>query len=256
MNNRYRIGFSNSTLKIIAVLSMVIDHLGLGIWYRLPSLGYLVPEMIDMETWWSIFQLMRNIGRPAFPIFCFLLVEGFSHTSSYFKYAVRLFIFSLISQLPFHYAFLNLAEGLNVFFTLLIGLMALWGFHEVKTRWPKRIIYLPSWALIAALACFIADFLNTDYDYKGVLLIICLYIFRQSRIIALISSYFTFKFVMYKSASMTTGFLAYLGADYCFPGFILSYFYNGKRGLKFKYLFYLVYPVHLMLIYLAWNYLL
>ncbi|MCL2719580.1 MAG: conjugal transfer protein TraX [Lachnospiraceae bacterium] len=243
-------------MKIIAVIAMVIDHIGLGIWYRLPELGYLVPETIDAETWWSVYRLMRNIGRTAFPIFCFLLVEGFFHTRSYAKYALRLFTFAFISQLPFRYALLDLAKGLNVFFTLFIGLVTIWVLAEVKIRWPKRFIYLPGWVLIITIACYLAYLLDTDYDYKGVLLIVVLYIFHKTRLIALISGYLSFKVAMYYSSAMSLSFLKYMGADYYFPGFILSYIYNGRRGLKTKYLFYLIYPVHLAIIYMIWNYLL
>jgi len=256
MTKLYPKGFSGSTLKIIAVITMIIDHIGLGIWHRLPELGYLVPEMMDMETWWSIYRIMRNIGRSALPIFCFLLVEGFFHTRSHFKYALRLFVFALISQLPFHYAFLNYAEGLNIFFTLLIGLLAMWGMDGVKTRWPKPCTYLPVWTAVVIFAGYTAYLLNTDYDYKGVLLIIVLYIFHKNRIVALLSSYLSFKFAMYYSSQVAIGFLKYMSADYYFPGFIIVNFYNGSRGLKIKYLFYLIYPVHLAIIYIVWKFLL
>ena len=235
---------------------MLIDHIGLGIWYRLPELGYLVPESMDRETWWSIYRMMRNIGRTAFPIFCFLLVEGFFQTRNHYKYALRLFVFALISQLPFKYAFLSLADGLNIFFTLLIGLTTMWVMNEIKIKWTKQFIYLPLWFIITFIAGYIAHFLNTDYDYKGVLLIIILFIFHKTRIVALTSSYFSFKLAMFYSSSFVGGFLKYLGADYYFPGFIVSYFYNGNRGLQFKYLFYFVYPLHLALIYVLWYYLL
>ena len=233
---------------------MVIDHIGFGIWYRLPEFGYLVPHTMDMETWWAIYLIMRNIGRTAFPIFCFLLVEGFFHTSSYYKYALRLFIFALLSQLPFHYAFLGLIGGLNIFFTLLIGLLAMWGMNEIKIRWPKHFTYLSIWVIIILGACYVAYQLDTDYDYKGVLLIVVLFIFHKTRIIAMITSYFSFKAATYIGYSKM-GFLKYLSMDYYFPGFILMCFYNGKRGLKIKYLFYLIYPAHLSMIYVAWKYL-
>lgn len=263
MTKSYPKILSGSTLKIIAVIAMIIDHIGLGIWYRLPDLGYLVPETMDLETWWSIYRIMRNIGRISFPIFAFLLVEGFIHTRSYLKYALRLFVFALISQLPFHYAFLGLAEGLNIFFTLLIGLMAMWGMDALKKKCLsfkeniKRLsllCYLTGWALIVFAAGYLAKTLDTDYDYKGVLLIVVLYIFHKNRIIALITSYLSFKFAMYRSTVTAVGFLEYIGADFYFPGFILACFYNGSRGLKVKYLFYFVYPAHLALIYVVWNY--
>ncbi|MCL2255085.1 MAG: conjugal transfer protein TraX [Lachnospiraceae bacterium] len=251
-------------MKIIAIIAMIIDHIGLGIWYRLPFMGYLVPDIMDQDTWWSIYRIMRNIGRIAFPLFCFLLVEGFFHTGSRKKYAFRLFAFALISQLPFHYAFSDLygvTDGLNVFFTLVIGFIAIWGMHEVKRRVPNHLAYLSAWLLIAVSSCVIAVQLDTDYDFKGVVLIIVLYIFHKSRIISLIIGYFSFKWVLLspKLTNITTVFASYfeyIAEDYCFPGFILASFYNGKRGLKIKYLFYLIYPIHLLLIFIIWNFIL
>ena len=252
----YPKGFSGSTLKIIAIFAMVIDHIGLGIWYRLPELGYLGPETIDVETWWLTYQAMRNIGRTAFPIFCFLLVEGFFHTRSYFKYALRLFAFAFISQLPFRYAFLDLIEGRNVFFTLFIGVLAMWGMNELKDRWPRRWIYWPGWLVVIATAGYLAHLLDTDYSYMGIVLIAVLYIFNKTRIPALITSYLSFKISMYCGSSASVGFLKYMSGDFYFVGFIVSSFYNGCRGLKFKYIFYLIYPVHLTIIYMVWSYLL
>jgi hypothetical protein len=235
-------GISGSTLKIIAIFIMIIDHIGLGIWYRLPGLGYLVPDVIDQATWWSVYIVMRRIGRTAFPIFCFLLVEGFFNTKNHAKYAMRLFSFALISQLPFQYAFQGLMNdglNLNVFFTLFIGLILIWGMTKIKERWPNYYLFMPGWLLSCAIAGFLAYRLDTDYDYRGILLIVILYLFRKTRLISLIA-----------------GYLSFLWEAYCLPGFILAWFYNGKRGLKTKLLFYMVYPAHLFLIYLAWKYLL
>ena len=220
-------GFSGSTIKIIAVVAMIIDHIGRGIWYRLPGFGLIVPEMMDMETWWFVYRTMRNIGRIAFPIFCFLLVEGFFHTRSNLKYFSRLLIFALISQLPYYYAFLELEEGTNVLFTLFIGLAAIWAMDAIKQRWEKKpfrwnasIIFLTGWILIVASACGLAFILNTDYDYKGILLIVVLYVFHNNRLVALVTGYFSFKLAMFYSSTFVGGFLKYLGADYYFPGFI------------------------------------
>lgn len=124
-------GVSGSTLKIMAVISMLIDHIGgvlilMGIYYKLiPH-----PENIGIgciPNLNTIYLIMRAIGRIAFPIFCFLLVEGYVHTSNKKKYALRLFIFALISEIPFNLAFGNKvfipASRLNnVFFTLFLGI--------------------------------------------------------------------------------------------------------------------------------------
>ncbi len=139
-------GITGSTLKIIAIVTMFIDHVGASLFeiYISRFLSPLGPEyceaaitskapwlwadwMGNIVTVTNIDMLLRAIGRIAFPIFCFLLVEGFLHTRNVKKYLVRLFIFALISDVPFDLAFF--AEiGLkhqNVFFTLFLGVSAL-----------------------------------------------------------------------------------------------------------------------------------
>jgi hypothetical protein len=235
-------GLSGSTLKIIAIIIMIIDHVGFGIWSRLPGMRYLVPHVMDWETWKLIYDIMRAVGRTAFPIICFLLVEGFFHTKSRPKYALRLFAFALISQLPFYYAFLDLTTRLNVFFSLFMGLMTIWGMDEIKKRWPKPAIHYSGWIIIVAVASGLAYWLHTDYDYKGILVIAALYIFRNNKQLAVIAGSVLL-------VILTNNF-------YYLLGFFLVWFYNGKRGLDIKFSFYMVYPVHLSLIYLFWRYLL
>lgn len=82
--------FSETTIKIIAMISMLIDHIALCIPY------------IWMHQ--DVYRIMRNIGRIAFPIFCFCIIEGYYHTSDVKKYILRLFIFALISEVPFDLA--------------------------------------------------------------------------------------------------------------------------------------------------------
>ncbi|MDR2547239.1 MAG: conjugal transfer protein TraX [Lachnospiraceae bacterium] len=233
---------SGSSLKIIAVTAMLIDHIGLGIWLRLPEMEYLVPEQMDFETWFSIYRIMRNIGRLAFPIFCFLLVEGFFHTKSHAKYALRLFIFALLSQYPFRYAFWGFTESLNIFYTLLIAFMAMWGMEEAKKRYPARVAHLLLWFLIVTAAGVTAHLLNTDYSYRGVALVLTLYLFRPLGWVAQPAGYVAFSYI---SQSWRVATL---------PGFILPLLYNGKRGWGVKYLFYVFYPAHLLIIYWVWRF--
>ena len=128
---------------------------------------------------------MRTIGRLAFPIFCFFLVEGFEHTRDRKKYALRLFLFALISEIPFDLAFSARVlefEYQNVFFTLLIGLLTLLAFHAVEERkdWHPliRTILL---AMVVAAGMGLALWMKTDYDAKGVMCILLLYVFRKKR---------------------------------------------------------------------------
>ena len=109
-------GISGSTLKIIAMITMLIDHIGAAVCMRMMlaegfgDLNGAAEETI--KAWvtvhadlYSTYYMFRMIGRIAFPIFCFLLVEGFKHTKDAKKYAIRLFAFALISEIPFDLAF-------------------------------------------------------------------------------------------------------------------------------------------------------
>ena len=110
------VGLSGSTLKLIAIVTMFIDHLGV-VAFETQISNYMVP-----------YYIMRLIGRLAFPIFCFLLVEGFFHTRDVKKYALRLLVFAFISEIPFDLAFnrqMFYWRHQNVFFTLFIGLLVI-----------------------------------------------------------------------------------------------------------------------------------
>ena len=105
-------GISGSTLKMIAIVTMLIDHIGAAVLARLlmvNGLGELDQTNADAIMQWLsangalywTYTIMRMIGRVAFPIFCFLLVEGFLHTHDVKKYAMRLGLFALLSEIPF-----------------------------------------------------------------------------------------------------------------------------------------------------------
>lgn len=207
-----KFGLSGFALKWIAMICMLTDHMG----------AVLFPQYIQM----------RMIGRIAFPIYCFLLVEGAVHTSNIRKYIGRLFLFALISELPFDLAFYRQfsMEHQNVFFTLLLGLIAI-------SQFQQNIGKL-NCALNAALAMALAGILHTDYSYKGVALIICFYLLYQ--------------YVYLKQAVFMAGnWLVYgIGIQtYACLAAIPMLLYNGKRGPNMKYFFYIFYPAHLLILY-------
>ena len=99
-------GISGYWLKMIAVITMLIDHTAASIleemMQQMPSWGPIT--LSNLHQWYMLDLVLRGIGRMAFPIYCFLLVEGFTYTRSRAKYARRLFVFALISELPFDMA--------------------------------------------------------------------------------------------------------------------------------------------------------
>ena len=170
-------GLSGSTLKLIAIITMLIDHIGAAVIARLLIAGQ------GSEMLYKIYYAMRAVGRVAFPIFCFLLVEGFFYTGSRKKYALRLFGFALLSEIPFDLAFSGktLEFGYqNVFFTLLIGLLTIMLFDAVvkKQEWHP-VLRSALLVIITFGGMGAAYLLHTDYDAKGVLAILVFYMTRQ-----------------------------------------------------------------------------
>ena len=239
-------GLSGSTLKIMAVISMVIDHIAavlilMGIYYKfIPNAENTA--MYSSPNLKTIYTLMRAIGRISFPIFCFLLVEGYVHTSNKKKYALRLFIFALISEIPFNLAFGNKifipASRLNnVFFTLFLGICVMYSIEFIKSKKINKVG--TAIAIIATIVVFgvIAKFIKCDFNYHGILCIALFYIFRENRILQILSGIVVFLYEV--PASFGIVYLSLLPI----------YFYNGKRGLKSKYFFYIFYPAHLLILY-------
>lgn len=221
---------TGSSLKKIAVITMLIDHIGACVFER----GLLLVDKIRNDA--ALFEMLRNtdrilrlIGRVSFPIFCFLLVEGFLHTHDRKKYALRLFLFALISEIPFDLAirgrFFDPAYQ-NIFFTLLIGLLAmmLCDYFGQKKKHAAQL-----YSLLGAL--LLAHFFHTDYSYRGVLLIELFYLFRYNRVNQVIAGAVAFCW------EITAPF-----------AFIPIWFYNGERGKSGKWFFYWFYPVHLLIL--------
>ena len=123
-------GLTSFAIKVIAIVTMFIDHCGAVFVERKMSLISLtVPDFRTDPTYVKleiIDGIMRSIGRIAFPLFIFLLIQGFMHTRNRLKYAIRLGLFALISEVPFDMAFKNTYFTMsyqNVFFTLFLGFL-------------------------------------------------------------------------------------------------------------------------------------
>ncbi len=226
--NQRQFGVSGSTLKLFAIITMLIDHTGAAVVGPYFSYSSVRTTNYDLyQTLYHLYRIMRGVGRLAFPVFCFLLVEGFFHTRSVKKYCERLFLFALISEFPFDFALKQSVPfwgKQNVYFTLLIGLICIWMLSELQT--------MPCIQLFAiGASMYLADALMTDYNYKGVFLIAILYLFHDYR--------------LYQCAA---GAAAISWENYAPFSYILCYFYNGKRGLKLRYIFYIFYPGHLIVL--------
>ena len=216
---------SSFALKLIAIITMFIDHLGYAI-----NNGH--------------FSNYNYIGRIAFPIFAFQISEGYIHTNNLKNYLFKLSIFALISQLPYMLfsSFITNEIRLNVFFTLFLGLLSIYIFDKCK----YKIL-----GIIAAIFIgFVANLINCDYGFYGIAIILIFYIFKNNFINAslffLIATAIRFIIPIIKNGYHN----AYVYLFLCTSiSLLFLFYYNGKEGKKTKYLFYFFYPIHLLLIY-------
>lgn len=234
-------GIPGSTVKIIAVAAMLIDHVAAAILTRMvlrEPLRYFMGGA--EEQLYYIVIAMRAVGRLGFPIFCFLLVEGFQKTRNVKKYVFRLGLFALISEIPFNLAFTGefMEFGYqNVYFTLLFGILALWGFDTVAKHCGSRALILCGDTAVLAAAMAAAHWLKTDYSAMGVLTIAVMYALRKNRVLSMAGGC---AILVIMSVSEIPAFLTLIPVA----------LYNGERGLKMKYFFYIFYPAHLLIIWL------
>ncbi|MBQ3030386.1 MAG: conjugal transfer protein TraX [Agathobacter sp.] len=255
-------------LKMIALITMLVDHIAAVVIWRMYVASFSITGSMQLsdavgnkiivwvaqnqELVYNIYEIMRYIGRMAFPIYCFLLVEGFLHTSSVAKYVLRLFMFALISEVPFDLAIAGQWWSLdysNVFFTLGIGLVLIWilsyieKFYEFwnEKHWDDfigKLIYIVIAGFVSVFMGAFADIvLKTDYGMAGVFAIAVLFLLRQMREVAYVGA------VMLLSVmSSNTEILALLML-------IPLCRYDGTRGKTInKYAFYAFYPVHLFVL--------
>ena len=153
---------SNFQLKIIAILCMIVDHT------TVVFSSYLSPEQ---------YYIGRGIGRIAFPIFCFLIAEGYMYTRSFKRFAMRLALFAVLSEVPFNMMLSNKLWDVseqNVFFTLLLGLFCLYVYDWLLDEG------LGIYAILSVIAfMMIATLFKTDYNWFGIALIFIFYVTQE-----------------------------------------------------------------------------
>lgn len=196
---------------------------------------------------------VHTFGRLAFPIYAFLISEGYTHTKNFAKYLARLLLFAAISQIPAMLLFkpyLNGEPYLNIFFTLALGLISIRFYDKCK---DKKI-----GVTLVILTAFLADLLHTDYGMLGVLLISAFYIFKNSKIkmsisaIILILLNYLININSFTLANLTQITYELSLSLFALSSLIFILLYNGKLGKSNKFIkmgFYLFYPVHLLLFY-------
>lgn len=217
---------NRNVLKIIALLTMVIDHIG----------AFIFPSFI-----W-----LRIIGRLSFPIFAFFIAEGIKHTRNRKRYVLVLLLFAVISQIP--YAFLMAWWKLNILFTFLIAILIIFLIENLNKKFIVSFISL----MITFVLLLCTELFNVfDYGICGILFILIFYFVKSKYIKSVLASFILILLTI---------------KNYCVSGFVVSsliqfvsiisvillLFYTGQKGkFNLKYLFYVTYPLHLAIIYIV-----
>lgn len=222
-------GLSATALKYIAVVAMVIDHIAFAF----------------VETTTPLGIAMHFIGRITGPVMFYFIVEGYYNTRNIYKYTNRMLTFAVISYLPFFYFYqgslptLQNFAPMGIIYTLWLGLLALRALHEIKN---KALSYL-------AVAGIVFLSIFGDWQIFGVLYILIFNYFRGDykkqaagglALIALM--------IAMDAAGGLVYVIVHLGQ--ILP-LVLLYFYNGERGgggSFSKWFFYIIYPLHLLII--------
>lgn len=222
---------NSNQLKILACCLMLCDHI-----------GYIL--LNDN-------RVMRAIGRLAFPIFVFLLVEGFRHTSNLKKYLFRLFLFALLSEIPFDLCMTGKVLDFgsqNVFFTLTAGLLAIACLKQAEKSEDKRINPAIAIMILVIITGF-AFLLAFDYGGAGVLLVVLFYYMKPFYQLETSKEKWLQAGKMTVLSGILYGLVFVLSEMYALFAILPISMYNGKRGNKrFQYVFYIFYPVHLLII--------
>ncbi len=224
MMNRLK-KLDGTTLKLIAMLSMAFDHIG----------DAFFPDQI-----W-----MRAIGRLAMPIFAFCVAEGFVHTRDRKKYLLRLGLFACISELPFDLfssGRLNLTHQ-NIMFTFFWAILALLCYEKLTVGGGRKRYVIGVLVLLAFTGTSVL--LRLDYNLLGVGLVILFYLLREKGPLLRIGAAMVYHTLLRNMGVYWFGLL----------GFLPILLYNGQKGKGLKWLFYVFYPVHLLLIFLIKRYL-
>lgn len=233
---------SGSALKWIAIVCMVVDHISAVFVYNYYRASLVDPTVVS-STVYQVYYWMRVVGRITFPIFCFELVEGSQHTRSFPKYALRLFLFALVSEIPYDLALhsddASWTDHLNIMVTLLVALLPMWAGEASQKR-----LHLPWWAgkivaIVVLAGCYWAcqNLIHPSYEGYGILLAGAMYLGKESRIA---------QFVL---ASLVTILHGSQIQMWCIVGIALAcLLYNGKKGHMNKWISYTFYPGHLLII--------
>ena len=231
-------------LRIFACVCMLLDHL-----------GYCFPKM----------QWLRYVGRLAFPIYVFLIVNGYTHSSNRLFYALRLAALAVLSQVPFTLFchFPGYFHNFNVFFSLLCALLTVWATDGLlKHRLTRWISFLP-WLIMTVV--YFYGYLHADYGIKAIWMAMTFRYLKKSKALTVLGCFLSVYAVPLLGYVQQLVVLILGRPAYFIPltlwtktqvfsllALIPIFLYNGKRGCPrtLGYFFYAFYPAHLIILYL------
>ena len=236
---KFRFELTSFALHIMAMVFMIFDHL----WGVFATDGYL----------W-----MTCIGRLTYPIFAFMIVEGYFHTKNLKKYVLRLLIFALISEIPFNLVMSSswiAPLHQNVLWTFLIGILLIFLNEKAnkKALWVRILVFIGT----ALRGCLLGIITFVDYNHGGVLIILMFYVFRERKWWALLGLIVCLYFISVEVISGQFIPIELFGKtfelvvqSFCVLALIPIWLYQGKQGpynKAIRYLYYGFYPAHLLL---------
>lgn len=238
------IGFSHNALVIIAMFTMFLDHFafiiiqGGKLYGYDPALYQNAIKLPEAQKWLILYKILRMIGRISFPLYSFLIVEGFRKSSNVFKYIIRILTLAIVSEIPFDLMIFNKLgvecfQVQNVLWTFFVALIML-STIKLISNWPAPLSVFP--AVIAAIITF---FIRSDYWLEGIILTYIFYMFRHD---------LNMKCLLALIVTFAMTYTKYHGAGALSIFFI--YFYDGTKGyLDLKRIHYLFYPLHILVLY-------
>ena len=220
------------TLKVLAAIFMLCDHINDAIFGQ--------------------FSILNLIGRMAFPIFAYQLVQGYIHTKDKKKHLLKLLMFAIISEIPFDLivSTISTTKYLNVLFTFFLATLGMYLSEKINNNYLRTIIIIG--------ISIISHIINVDYGAFGIILIYIFYYFETNKIknkkmkMTIITfllcnlKYLSFAFNNPTSETINKYFMCGIFASFAI---IFINQYNYKEGKKLKYFFYIFYPLHMIILY-------
>ena len=217
-------GINGAQLKYIAFISMFIDHFNKTI---------ITPYLTGSGPLVILTTIFDVLGRIAFPIFCFCIVEGFFKTKSRWSYLRNLLIFAIISEIPYDMfqsaVFIN-TWSQNILWGLALGLFTIMVIDKLKEKIKKRPLWIFISIILVALSSLGSMLISADYEYYAIIIIYIYYLFYDKRLLA-----------------SGLGYLVIIKEIYAILGFATVLLYNGEKGKQNKIFNYLFYPLHLLI---------